>query len=198
MSDGEAYKRLMAEHTQLQAQHRTLQQLLHLFAAPEDFQLVFNGVMDAAMEVFSAHSGALYMFDSDHDELYFAAARGPKAEEVLELDVTIKPGEGLAGSCFQDQEVIAVSDVHKDARFSEQVSEAVGYDVQSMLTVPIVCDGASLGVIQVLNKKTGSTFSASEVKFASRFGRYVGGLIGLGLELQELSGQPSGLGKVEA
>jgi sigma-B regulation protein RsbU (phosphoserine phosphatase) len=142
--------------------------------------------MDATMEFFSAHAGALYIYDADKDELYFAAARGPKAKEVLALDITIKPGQGIAGSCFQNNEVIAVSDAHKDPRFSRAVSDAVGYQVQSMLTTPIVCDGQPLGALQVINKKGGHVFSGEEVELARQLGQLAGGLIGLGCEVDEL------------
>jgi GAF domain-containing protein len=185
-SESQAYKQLLKEHTRLQAQHRLLQRLLHLFGAPEDFEMVFEGLMDATMELFNAHSGALYMFDADKEELYFATARGPKAQEVLDLDVTIKPGQGIAGNSFKNNEVIAVSDAHKDPRFAKQVSESVGYEVRSMLTTPIVCDGEPLGVLQVLNKRGESSFSQHEVQFARQLGLYAGGLLGLGLELQDL------------
>lgn len=182
----QAYRNLLAENQSLQAQLKVLGRVLHLFAAPANFDAVFDGLMDATMEFFSAQSGALYMYDGDKDELYFAAARGPKAKEVLALDITIKPGVGIAGNSFKNNEVIALSDAHKDTRFSREVSDAVGYEVRSMLTAPLVFDGEPLGAIQVLNKKTASVFTETEVDFARRLGVYAGGLVGLGWELQEL------------
>lgn len=184
--ESEAYRTLLQDHAFLQERYKLLQRVLHLFAAPEDFEMVFEGLMDAAMEFFQAHSGALYMFDADRGELYFATARGPKASQVLGLDISIKPGEGIAGSCYANNEVIAVSEAHKDARFAKQVSDAVGYEVRSMLSAPIVLDGQPLGVIQVLNKRGESVFTPAEVESARQLGQYAGGLIGLGLELQEL------------
>jgi GAF domain-containing protein len=187
----QAYRSLLEENARLQAKTQTLQRLLHLFGAPDDFGTVFEGLMDIAMDVFNAHSGALYIFDDEQEGLYFAAARGPKAKEVLALDITIKPGQGIAGSAFQNNEVIAVSDAYKDPRFSREVSDAVGYEVRSMLTTPIVCDGQPLGALQVINKKTGtaSSFTSEEVEFARQLGRVAGSLISLGVELQALRAQ---------
>lgn len=182
------YRALLDDTAQLQAQVQVLQRLLHLFAAPDDFAAVFDGVMDAAMDFFHARSGALYMFDDEQGALYFAAARGPKAQEVLALDITIKPGQGIAGSAFRDNEVIAVSDADKDPRFAREVSDAVGYEVSSMLTTPVVCDGQPIGALQVMNRRCGSTFSGEEVEFARHLGRYIGGLVSLGCELRTLRG----------
>jgi GAF domain-containing protein len=180
----DAYKQLLQDYDAAQSEIKLLKRVLHLFGAPEDFGLAFEGLMDAAMEHFNAHSGALYMWDSDKEELYFASARGPKAQEVLDLDITIQSGQGIAGAAFANNEVIAVSDAHKDARFAKEVSDAVGYEVRSMLTAPIVFDGECLGVVQVLNKQGNSSFSPREVELMRQLGRYAGGLIGLGLELQ--------------
>ena len=72
------------------------------------------------------------------------------------------------------------------SKYAREISDAVGYEVRSVLTTPIVCDGEPLGAIQVINKKTGSEFSGDEVEVARQLGRYAGGLIGLGLEVHEL------------
>ncbi len=199
MSDeSEAYRRLLQDHNRTQAQVRLLQRLLHLCGAPERFEEVYDGVLDAAMELFNAHSGAVYVYDAERDELYFAAARGPKAQEVLALDIAIKPGQGMAGSAFQNNEVIAVSDAHRDPRFAKEVSEAVGYEVRSMLTAPIMCDGEALGVLQVINKQGEPTFRADEVELIRQVGRYAGGILGLGLELQELRARAEGAAPADA
>lgn len=180
------YRILVTEHQKLRQRNQVLERLIHLYGAPADFDVVFEGLMDVAMMTVDAESGALYVLDGNKNELYFAAARGPKAREVLALDITIKPGQGMAGSAFLNKEVIVVSDVHKDPRFFKEVSQSVGYEVRSLLTAPIVCDGEAFGAIQVINKRSGSEFDMDEVETFKRLGRYAGGIIGLGLELQEL------------
>jgi signal transduction protein with GAF and PtsI domain len=183
------YKILVMDHQRLQHRMQVLERMIHLYGAPADFDTVFEGVMDAAMASVDAESGALYILDGDKNELYFAAARGPKARDVLALDITIKPGQGIAGASFLNKECIVVSDVHKDPRFFKEVSGAVGYEVRSLLTAPIVCDGEAFGAIQVINKRRSNEFEMDEVENFKRLGRYAGAIVGLGLELQELRRQ---------
>ena len=188
------YKMLVVDHQKLRTKQQVLERLLHLYGAPADFDSVFEGVMDAAMMAADAESGALYILDGDKNELYFAAARGPKARDVLALDITIKPGQGMAGACFANKEVIVVSDVHKDPRFFKEVSSSVGYEVRSLLTAPVIYDQEVFGVVQVINKRGSNEFDMEEVETFKKLGRYAGSIIGLGLELQELrriAGQPA-------
>jgi GAF domain-containing protein len=180
------YKMLVVDHQRLRMQKQVLERVLHLYGAPAEFDSVFEGIMDAAMMVADAESGALYILDGDKNELYFAAARGPKARDVLALDITIKPGQGMAGASFANKEVIVVSDVHKDPRFFKEVSSAVGYEVRSLLTAPVIYDQECFGVVQVINKRGSNEFDMEEVEAFKRLGRYAGSIIGLGLELQEL------------
>lgn len=185
MGDEGAYRQLLEDHARLKARTALLQRLLHLHGAPDDFDAVFDGLLDAALDYFGAAAGALYMLDADRDELYFAAARGPKAQEVLALDATLRPGEGLAGASFTSGEVLAVSDVRADERFAREVSAAVHYEVRSALTVPLVCEGTALGALQLLNAR-GDAFTADELEVARQLGRQGGELIGLGLRLEQL------------
>jgi len=138
------------------------------------------------MAAVDAESGALYMLDAEKNELYFASARGPKAQEVLGLDITIKPGQGIAGNSFLNKEVIVVSDAHRDPRFFKEISSAVGYEVRSLLTAPVVCDDEAFGAIQVINRRSTSEFDMEDVDTLKRLGRTAGALIGLGLQISDL------------
>lgn len=178
------FKVMTARHLHSTSKASLLDQVIHISAHPHSFDTLCDGYMDIAMESCNAESGALYMHDAESDEIYFATARGPKAESVLALDITFKPGEGLVGACFDAEQLIAISDVTRDPRFSKEVSEAVGYEVRSILTVPIIKEGHAIGCIQVINKKDGNEFSPDETDWFTALGRYAGYSFGLFLEFQ--------------
>jgi GAF domain-containing protein len=178
------YKMVTARHRRQSNKLSLLDRIIHLSADPRDFDSLCDGYMDIAMDSCDAESGALYIYDGESHELYFATARGPKAAEVLALDVTIKPGSGLVGACFEASEALAISDVTRDPRFSKEVSEAVGYEVRSILTTPIIKDGQTIGAIQVINKNGGDVFSPDDTEWFRQLGRYAGYSFGLFLEFQ--------------
>lgn len=187
MSADPAYKALLDDHTRLQAKHTLLERMVHLYGAPDAFDVVFEGLLDALMDYFPVEAASLYVIDADANELYIAGARGPKAEEVLALDRTIAPGEGIAGACFAENETLVVSEASADARFSQEIPDAIGYEVRSLLTAPLSHDGESLGVLQLLNRTDPGPFTPSEVDTLSQLGRLAGALVGLGWRLKALT-----------
>jgi adenylate cyclase len=63
---------------------------------------------------------------------------------------------GIAGSVFTTGETINIPDAYADPRFNQEVDKKTGYTTKSILCMPVKNkEGKTLGVVQVLNKKTG-------------------------------------------
>ncbi len=120
-------------------------------------------ILDLAMEKIPSDSGSIYRANISAHELTFAAARGPKADELLRLQVKIPVGTGLAGVCVQEGVGIAISDAHRDPRFSKAISDKLGYETRSVVTVPIQLQGQVMGAVQLINRKKGSAFSEDDL-----------------------------------
>jgi signal transduction histidine kinase len=56
-----------------------------------------------------------------------------------------------------------IADVRQDERFFEPISKGVGYEVRSLICIPLVSKGEVIGVIQVLNKATGDSFDQDDL-----------------------------------
>ena len=82
---------------------------------------------------------------------------------------------------------LVVSEASADARFSQEIPDAIGYEVRSLLTAPLSHDGESLGVLQLLNRTDPGPFTPAEVDTLSQLGRLSGALIGLGWRLKALT-----------
>ena len=132
-----------------------------VFGKPRDEGLYF--LLDLAMEKIPAEAGSVYVADLNRRDLRFAAARGPKADELLRLGVTVPMGRGFVGFCAQEGVGIAVSDAQRDPRHFSEVSVKLGYAIHSVITTPVLVNGRTLGAIQLLNKKGSSSFSSAEL-----------------------------------
>ncbi|RDV38398.1 GAF domain-containing protein [Bradymonadaceae bacterium TMQ3] len=130
---------------------------------------VVNFVMDMVMEKLNAESGSILFADVNGRELYFAAARGPKAEEIMSFRVPM--GQGIVGFCAREGVSLAISDVHQDPRFYKKISESLGYETTSLACSPVQFEGRVYGAIEVINKKGASSFAGQEISAMAYIGR---------------------------
>jgi putative methionine-R-sulfoxide reductase with GAF domain len=122
-------------------------------------------MLDLAMDRVQTDSGSILLADINQYDLYFGAARGPKAEEVKSF--RIKMGQGIAGFCADSGVGLAVSDVARDPRFYKAVSETIGYPTKSILCVPMVMEGQVVGVLELINRKENDTFSERDLNISN-------------------------------
>lgn len=63
-----------------------------------------------------------------------------------------EPWEGIAGWVAQNNEPALVNDTHNDPRFLQSVATRTGYDVHSLVCVPLKIEDKVIGVVEALNK----------------------------------------------
>lgn len=159
-------KQVMTDaYVRVQLKNQVLERLLHIFSDLNRPQWVFDEILGAALDALPSEAGSLLLVEPD-GSLTFVAARGPVSDKIKGL--TLAPGHGLAGACVQDKRTIAVSDVRNDPRHAREIAESVGYEAHSLLATPLVYKGDVVGVLEILNKKNGSTFSRSEIDIIER------------------------------
>ncbi len=136
-------------------------------SAPREHNRLLDMILASAAHVIEADSGALFLVDVENEELIFAAALGPKAEEVLKLRVPL--GHGIAGLVAVSGQPMAVSDAGNDPRQAADIAETVGYMPQSILCVPLFFDEQVIGVLELLDKRGAPSFSPDDINQLSLF-----------------------------
>jgi hypothetical protein len=125
-----------------------------------------GALLDLALAHADCDAGTLFLAEPS-GALRFAVVRGPRAEELERLGLTIPAGVGLAGFSAQERACVAVSDAAKDPRFHRAVSQAIGYETRSLLCAPMARGPRVLGVVEVLNKRGGAAFGPTDVAVVS-------------------------------
>jgi serine phosphatase RsbU (regulator of sigma subunit)/anti-sigma regulatory factor (Ser/Thr protein kinase) len=88
------------------------------------------------------------------------------AEGVVAQEIRIRFGQGIAGTTAATRQTINIPDAYKDSRFNPAFDKSSGFRTRSILATPIINQqGALVGVVQVLNKKSGGTFSNADERF---------------------------------
>jgi signal transduction histidine kinase len=74
--------------------------------------------------------------------------------------------EGIAGNCILDKSAILVNDVQNDARFSRRADKKTGFTTRSILCVPLIVDGESIGALEAVNKQNKEGFDKHDLLLA--------------------------------
>jgi len=119
-------------------------------------------IMKEITEMMDADRSTLYLVDRERGEIWSKIAL--KAE-VREIRLPI--GQGISGYVAKSGETLNIPDAYQDDRFDPATDKRTGYRTRSILCMPIWEPMGDenrpiLGVLQVLNKKSGVFTTADE------------------------------------
>ena len=142
----------------------------------ESSRAVLRSVVEATVALFDAEAASIALYDATADRLVFEVAAGEQGQGVIGL--SIAPDQGIAGYVFRTGQSLALSDVEHDKRFGRAVAEKTAYLPRSIVAVPLVDGERTIGVLEVLDKRSAESFSLRDIELASIFARQAATAIG--------------------
>ncbi len=140
-----------------------------------ELQPLLEAIERAALEVVRCERATVFVLDKAAGELFSRVATGTR-------EIRFPATRGIAGETVERVTVINVPDAYADPRFNPDIDRATGFRTRSILTVPMIGhDGELMGVLQLLNKISG-TFTSYDEELA----RTLGALAGVALQRQLL------------
>lgn len=134
---------------------RALQEIGAALSSTLDLDELLNLVLERISQVIDAERATLYLLDEEAGEVWSKVAQGAQVKEIR-----LKVGEGIAGWVAKTGKALNIEDAYKDPRFDADWDQKTGYRTRSILCVPMKNQhGRTMGVVQVLNKTTGVTFT---------------------------------------
>jgi GAF domain-containing protein len=119
--------------------------------------------------LFEAEAASIALYDPASDRLVFEVAAGEQGQGVI--GVAIRPDQGIAGYVYTSGQALALSDVASDPRFGRAVAEKTAYVPRSIVAVPLIDDQGTIGVLEVLDKRSQAAFSLRDIELAAVFAR---------------------------
>ncbi|MBN2123925.1 MAG: protein kinase [Deltaproteobacteria bacterium] len=117
-----------------------------------------------------AERSTLYLYDGDTDEIWAKVAEGVSDSGIIRLPL----GKGIAGTAARDLRTEVINDPYSDPRFNREVDAKTGFRTRNMICMPVLGSEVELlGVIQVLNKKSGG-FDYNDESILSTLAVHVG------------------------
>jgi len=130
-----------------------------LFASSIDLKETLNTVFYNILNAIQAEAGSMFLVDEQSNTLACRICQGPK--DITGVHVPF--GKGIVGHVAKTRQVDVTTDVKHDIRHFPDIDEQSGFVTRSMVSVPLITKDELLGVIQVINKKGGKTFSQEDV-----------------------------------
>ncbi|HUT53692.1 MAG TPA: sensor domain-containing diguanylate cyclase [bacterium] len=114
-----------------------------------DLDQVLSVIMDMIAKLYEPKNWSLLLVDEETEELYFQIVVG-KASQKLR-NIRMKIGEGIAGWVAKNGEPLIIPDVDQDQRFAKWVDQKSGFKTKSIVCIPLISKGRTLGVIELIN-----------------------------------------------
>jgi len=164
-------KRLADEMRDIRRYIRSLLQIhsaVQQFTPEQDILELLDKTLDCALTLLDASDGSLMLTDEENDELVFVLVHG-SVRQVL-------PGhrfsrqQGIAGWVAENRQPVSIDNVYADPRFWPELDERFGFATRSLVAIPLIARGRTLGVIEAINKQSGESFTEEDVNLLSMLG----------------------------
>jgi type II secretory ATPase GspE/PulE/Tfp pilus assembly ATPase PilB-like protein/GAF domain-containing protein len=122
---------------------------------------------DALLDLFQAERLTIYAFDKKSNEVCSKVKSGQAIKEIR-VPVSPKSIAGCVATLLKPANLIDVqNDVeltcfHPQLRFDGKWDKASGFTSKAMLVYPLIFQGQLMGIIQLVNKRNGSSFNKQD------------------------------------
>jgi len=118
----------------------------------ENLNELLRRILDLSQEVLQSEAATLFLVDHNTDELVFKFVNGPASSELQ--GKRIKIGEEIAGRTAREGKAFVVNRP-KNAGYTDKFDKQTGFNTESLLAAPLIIDGKTIGVIEVINSQGG-------------------------------------------
>uniref|UniRef100_A0A914H147 PDEase domain-containing protein n=1 Tax=Globodera rostochiensis TaxID=31243 RepID=A0A914H147_GLORO len=158
---------------------------------------VIMKVMNFAQKLVDADRASLFLVDNKSQEIYariFDISQ-PELDDQSQYNGELSPpfvdpnvhqrqdgrkeirfplGKGIAGHVALTGESLSIQNAYEDERFNREIDSMTGYHTQSILCMPIFIRGSVIGVVQMVNKRSGGPFNQIDEEAFETFAIYCG------------------------
>jgi diguanylate cyclase (GGDEF)-like protein len=142
-----------------------------------DLDVVLRQILQKAFEFVPSESGSMLLDDPyrkvasrRENELVFIATFGDAARNLIGQRLSAK--HGIVGRVYQAGAPYLSTDVDTDEFFYPQIDEEIGHKTHSIVAVPIYIGKHVCGVLELINRLDGKTFTQRDMVLLEIFAGY--------------------------
>lgn len=141
-----------------------MREIGHSLRGHFEISTLLREIMNYIKNILESEACSLLLADEETDQLFFYVTddTGANLEQKR-----LESGQGIVGHVYERGESLIVNNVQQDPRFFKEVDKTTGFQTRSVLCVPLELGNKRLGVVEVLNRKTGKYTSVdAQILFA--------------------------------
>ncbi|OQW90666.1 MAG: hypothetical protein BWK79_19175, partial [Beggiatoa sp. IS2] len=126
-----------------------LNRVSQMLSVSLELDKVLSMVLDEMKQLLNVVATSFWLYIPQIGELVCQQANGPACEQVRGW--RLKPGQGIAGWVFLNQQSLIVPDAWQDARHYREVAEKTKLAVRSILSIPLWVKGKVIGALNLVD-----------------------------------------------
>ncbi|MDX1521462.1 MAG: GAF domain-containing sensor histidine kinase [Anaerolineae bacterium] len=130
-----------------------------------DINRLLSDTMQLSANIIDAAASSIMLIDEENQELVFEVSHGATSQVLRQQRIPLD--EGVAGWVARHGHPVIANQARTDPRFSHRVDVRTGFLTQSIAAVPLKIKGRIIGVLEVLNKYSGSGFDHEDIRLMS-------------------------------
>lgn len=153
------------KYLQLMARYERLMEISRQLNSTLDVGTLLSRIIRASTELTTTEQASILLVDPSSGELRFEASSNLTAGAMASMPV---PMEGsLAGWVATNGEPVLVEDTRSDKRFFSKVDQILSFNTRSLLGVPMIVHGKTIGVLEAINKVDDAPWTEDDINTLS-------------------------------
>jgi Nif-specific regulatory protein len=133
----------------------------------DDIQVLLTTILESAMRLAGGEASSLLLTEGESRKLLFEITLGSRVPDVKRFSVN--PHAGIAGRAAERGIPLIVNDGDVDGKIFSEISGQMGFPVSCVAAVPMIIKDRTIGVIELINKKGGGSFTREDIDWLEVF-----------------------------
>ncbi len=159
--------RLFSQTEERARQLAALNEVSQTITSTLDLDSLLQRILESAVDILGCEAGSLFLIDEETNDSVLRVAVGSVANDII--GIRVPAGRGIVGSAAQSGNPIIVNDTTSDPRWFQKPDATTGFISRTVMAVPLRVKDRNIGVLEVINKRSGASFTGDDTTLLTAF-----------------------------
>jgi signal transduction histidine kinase len=139
--------------THLLERYRRLIEITSDLSSTLDLDQLLERIILAAADITGAESASILLYDDAARQLFFQVSSN--IDDAMMRGLAVPLEGSIAGWIVLNRQPVRIDNVQNDQRYFNRVAQTTSLETRSLMGVPLITKDKVIGVLEVINKRTG-------------------------------------------